>query len=295
MTIKANILRSEQVQKLTRHGLVFVLVIWLAWMLADTLWLLVSGPGEQLVLDRDMVLLQNSGQDMASIGPSNDQVASWQLFGPLEQQQVQQQEAPETRLRLELLGVFQNSNADIASAIIAEQGKDGELYRPGEKVPGNATLAEVYTDHVILVRMGQREALRIKELMLGGDVQQVGGRATSEPSAQTFRRQELSPAQQDEDPSNAADADLSQQRSMIITRMGLAPAESGGYAVGANAPDQLLNVVGLRAGDILLSVNGYELGNEEADMAALQDFRSSGAASIVVQRGEQRFTVNYPP
>lgn len=292
MAHRADIFVSASAQKLMRYGLVMAVVVWLAWMLAETVWLFVAGPAQPVELGREMVILKSASAVAVPTGPSAEQVNRWELFGPLEQQAVTQQEvAPETRLRLELLGVFQNQDAAVASAIIAEQGKDGDLFHPGDKVPGNATLQEVHADHVILLRMGQREALRMKELALGGAVEQVSSGTT----ARTSRSYPTAPAV--EDPSQSVDdmGDLAQQRSMIISRMGLAPSDSGGYLIGANAPDQLLNVVGLRAGDVLVSVNGYELGNEEADMAALQDFRSAGSASIVVQRGEQRFTVNYPP
>ncbi len=291
MALKAAIIRSEPAQKALRYGMIMAMVIWLAWMLADTVWLFVTGPAQTVQLDRNMAILQVSSAGQQVSGPSADQVHGWELFGPLEQQAVQEQEAPETRLRLELLGVFQNDDQSVASAIIAEQGKDGDLYHSGEKVPGNATLQEIYSDHVILVRMGQREALRMKALDLGGAVEQVN---QSAPRTSRVPGPAASTAMENAEPGDDM-GDLAQQRSMIISRMGLSPSASGGYEIGANAPEQLLNVVGLRTGDVLVSVNGYEVGNEEADMAALQDFRSAGSASIVVQRGEQRFTVNYPP
>ncbi|UWN49251.1 hypothetical protein ASALC70_01450 [Alcanivorax sp. ALC70] len=57
----------------------------------------------------------------------------------------------------------------------------------------------------------------------------------------------------------------------------------------------MIEQVGLQPGDVVASVNGYPLGTEESDLAALQSYMESQAATIVVQRGEQEFTVNYPP
>ena len=48
-----------------------------------------------------------------------------------------------TRLNLELQGVFTNNNPDLSSAIIAERGKNGELFAIGDRVPGNALLHAV--------------------------------------------------------------------------------------------------------------------------------------------------------
>jgi general secretion pathway protein C len=84
----------------------------------------------------------------------------------------------------------------------------------------------------------------------------------------------------------------------LIRQLGLQPVSEGGtegYRIGEQAPKQLIEQVGLNQGDVVVSVNGYPLGDEESDLAALQSYLDSQAASIVVQRGEQEFTVNYPP
>tara|TARA_R110002073_G_scaffold336542_1_gene534948 strand:- start:58453 stop:59325 length:873 start_codon:yes stop_codon:yes gene_type:complete len=281
---------SEPWQQRIRSALMLVLLVWLAWMLASTFWLFVSGPTDPVALDRNMVVLQastDSADSATSMQRSEEHVRSWELFGPLAVEQARVAEAPETRLRLELLGVFENVEAGLGSAIISEQGKDGDLYHPGDKVPGNATLEEIYGDRVILLRMGQREALRMKEIELSGEVAQVSESSSLRTSSESQDRL----SNQSED----GGEDLVEQRNMIISRLGLTPSDSGGYAIGSSAPAQVLQVVGLRSGDVLVSVNGHDVGNEEADIAALQEFRNTGAASIVVQRGAQRFTVNYPP
>ena len=281
---------SEPWQQRIRSALLLVLLVWLAWMLASTFWLFVSGPTDPVALDRNMVVLQastDSADSATSMQRSEEHVRSWELFGPLAVEQARVAEAPETRLRLELLGVFENVEAGLGSAIISEQGKDGDLYHPGDKVPGNATLEEIYGDRVILLRMGQREALRMKEIELSGEVAQVSESSSLRTSSESQDRL----SNQSED----GGEDLVEQRNMIISRLGLTPSDSGGYAIGSSAPAQVLQVVGLRSGDVLVSVNGHDVGNEEADIAALQEFRNTGAASIVVQRGAQRFTVNYPP
>ena len=67
--------------------------------------------------------------------------------------------APETRLNLELQGVFTNNNPDLSSAIIAERGKNGELFAIGDRVPGNALLHAVEQDHVLIKRGSRLEKL----------------------------------------------------------------------------------------------------------------------------------------
>lgn len=281
---------NEKWQKWLRGLVSLALVVWLAALLADTVWLFYSGPTVPVRLDRDMPVLDAGTAQRDASGVTPEQLAQWQVFGPIDAAPSTASgpvDAPETRLRLELLGVFENSDREKASAIIAEQGKDAELYHAGDKLPGNATLEEVYGDRVILLRLGQREALRLKESELSA------GAVAQSSTSRTYQRP---PPVPEPDVDQGVDAsDLGQQRNMIISRLGLSPASQGGYEIGPSAPAQVLDIVGLKPGDVLVSVNGVELGSEQADVAALQEFQNTGAASIVVQRGEQRFTVNYPP
>ncbi len=276
-----------------------LLAVWLAWWVADSVWLFVSGP---VTVSTEpplpVIEVARKGQS-GSI--DSDRIRSWEVFGTpgANTSVVAVESAPDTRLRLELLGLFQHPDSVQAGAIIAEQGKEGELFRVGSRVPGNATLDEILADRVILLRAGQREALRLKEPELGG-VEQTSEASAARPQ-RLDRRQNLPgrptvetlPAQPQMQ--NNASEDLSAQRVMIIQQMGLVPADGEGYLIGAGAPAELLQQVGLRPGDVIVSVNGQPLGEEGSDIAALQEFRNSGAASIVVQRGAQRFTVNYPP
>jgi general secretion pathway protein C len=233
-----------------------------------------------------------------------DHIRSWEVFGqPGEREAVISVEtAPDTRLRLELLGLFQHAQGLQAGAIIAEQGQEGELFRVGDKLPGNATLEEILTDRVILLRAGQREALRLKELELGGVTatpREESPRARSRSRRSSTRNSpapEAPPTPQEQAVALGLPEEVSAQRNMIIQQLGLMPSDAGeGYQIGSAAPQSVLQQIGLRPGDVVMSVNGHVLGQEGSDIAALEEFRNTGAASIVVQRGAQRFTVNYPP
>lgn len=287
MSMIAAVRQREFWERSVRTVLAFVLVLWVAALLADVVWLVWKGPASPGYGDLPVITDVAGGEQVTL---STARVRQWELFGEpvVESRKADPADAPETRLRLELLGVFQHPDPKVASAIIAEQGKEGSLFRPGDKVPGNATLEEVYADQVILNRMGQREALRLKSADLGGGVQ------AQQRSASVARspRPSPAPAQAEGGPDGT---DLAQQRVMIIDRLGLRPSASGGYEIAEGAPEEMLAMVGLRIGDVIVSVNGKSLGDQAADLAALEDFRNSGVATIVVQRGQQRFTVTYPP
>ncbi|KZX64273.1 MULTISPECIES: type II secretion system protein N [unclassified Alcanivorax] len=279
----------QQWGKPVRWLVAVLLVIILAFVLAQTFWLLWYGPNEPIPSNsKTRLQVASSGK---TVSLSQSQVDSWQLFGSFQQDAAppsdKPTDAPETRLRLELLGVFQTADTEKASAIIAEKGKEGELYRIGDSIPGNASLEEVYPDRVILRRAGRLETLRWSDSSLGG-VSQV------EPT----RAEPASPPPEEQAVSEGSDEDLRVQRKAIIGQLGLQPVAQGdnqGYQLGKRAPKQLISQVGLQSSDVILSVNGHSLGTEEGDMAALRSFQETRQASIVVQRGDQQFTVNYPP
>ena len=277
----------QQWGKPVRWLVAILLVIALAFVLAQTFWLLWYGPNEPIPSNsKTRLQVASSGQ---AVILSQSQVDNWQLFGSCEQEAAPQSDkptdAPETRLRLELLGVFQTADTDISSAIIAEKGKEGELYRIGDSIPGNASLEEVYPDRVILRRAGRLETLRWSDSSLGG-VSQVSRQPAVEREPQQSQITE------------GSEEDMQRQRKAIIGQLGLQPVAQGGnqgYQLGKRAPKQLISQVGLQSNDVILSVNGHSLGTEEGDMAALRSFQETRQASIVVQRGDQQFTVNYPP
>lgn len=263
-----------------------MLLVWLAWMLVDTIWLFLSGSPRIVSPDDSLPVLERtvatSGNASGSL--SLDRVSAWELFGPVQEQVATVVEAPETRLRLELLGVFQHPSDELASAIIAEQGKNGELYHVGDRLPGNATLERVYPDRVILMRAGQRETLRMKDELAEGVTRAV------EPPPNPVNAQ---PDALDLSQAPERYQELLSLRQEAMEKLNLVLAEGGGYRVGSSTPPARL--VGLREGDVIVSINGYDLGTEEADLAAIASYNETNRLSAVILRDGQMFTFNYPP
>ncbi|EKF74447.1 hypothetical protein A11A3_08500 [Alcanivorax hongdengensis A-11-3] len=282
--------QKQQWGKPVRLLLALLLLVGLAYLLAQTVWLLAYGPQDAIPADSSRPRLQG-GDSGQSVMLSQAQVDGWQLFGAYQAEPVTSDkptEAPDTRLQLELLGVFQTPDSKKASAIIAQKGKEGELYHIGDSIPGNASLEEIYPDRVILRRAGRLETLRWSDTSLGGVVQTPSTDNVSDNNAQA----------DNDNAAGAGDSDLAKQRNQLVRQLGLEPVSQGsdqGYRLGSQAPKQLISQVGLKNDDVILSVNGYPLGAPDSDVQALRSYQETQQASIVVQRGDQQFTVNYPP
>ncbi|MCH8544796.1 MAG: hypothetical protein LAT61_14630 [Alcanivorax sp.] len=298
-------LDPTQLNRLTgiaRWLIAVLVVIWLAKVIADSALLWLAGPQQTAPPDpslQRLAVVENRQNGVLS----REQVERWNLFGvpPEDEPEERVVDAPETRLRLELLGLFQHRDQSLARAIIAEQGRDAELLKPGDRVPGNAELVEVLADRVILRRQGQLETLRFREPELsGGGVSATPAGRQPQAAARRPGRVPVTPqqGQQQDDAQNLFEGDASQQRNMLISQLALEPVSEGsaeGYRITEGAPSDVIGSVGLRPGDQILSVNGHALGEEAGDIRAIEEALAAGSATIEVQRGSRRFTVNYPP
>jgi general secretion pathway protein C len=144
------------------------------WLVASALVVGLVGTGPLAhQISRDMTLLQppetkpairNSTQNATKTNLNINTLVSAQLFGsspagtPVGPAKPQEN-LPETRLKLELRGVFGSSVEQAGSALIAEKGKTAKQYRVQEKLPGGAVLHAVATDFVTLQRNGRLETL----------------------------------------------------------------------------------------------------------------------------------------
>ncbi len=229
---------------------------------------------------------------------------------------VEQVATVETRLPLELRGVFVGDLPEDSAAIVAQKGRSEELYLVGEMLPGNAELAQVHPDHIVLRRAGNLETLRFPEG--GGDTIVAnkpdrgrslapGGRGVpsasrSRPGQGAIGGNDLESGMLPGDdiastPRELIDSyrdKLEQDPDGALTELGLAPVNpdgSGGYRLGDLARSPYLSQTGLQPGDVVLSVNGEPVGNIRQDRQQLDAVLQQGAAKLEVQRGTRRFFV----
>ena len=254
-------------------------------------------------------------------------VSDLELFGSaVEQEQVEVVDAPETKLNLELQGVFIADNADLSTAIIGERAKAGELYAIGERLPGNATLSAVLVDHVLIKRGTRIEKLmfsdsKFRVVAPSGSSPVAGNLSNSSSNTVSNRRQNLEqirnrlrnaadagsqratnrpPPPGTQDTSRASTLSAYQERlksdpSGTLEEFGVSPVGSGaeGYRIGAGTPD-VVKRAGLRPGDVVLSVNGRPVGVAANDSALIDQVMASSRVRVEVQRGNRRFFMTVP-
>lgn len=243
-----------------------LLAVVLAWQLGRLVWLLLSGPAQPLPVP----VVQ---APVAAASSSPAQVAS--LFG--ENSGPQQATVADTTLQLRLDGVMESSDPASSRAMIAERGNGlVKTFKPGDQLPGGASLARVEATQVVLDRNGREEILRFDKL---------ADKPVSPPPGQPGRAADTVNAL-DKAVSNFASSPMAALRQMGLRRT------SQGYVVSITAQKDMLKRYGLQPGDRIVSINGQSVGKDlEADQQTLGQLQSAGSARVEVQRGTQTITL----
>ncbi len=230
----------------------------------------------------------------------------WNLFGregESKQAATRDVDAPKTQLQLELQAVFVATQEDQSTAIIAERMQEARLYHIGDMLPGNATLAGVLHDRVLLNRMGSTEALFFPDAegRMAGISPSGGGydsdMSRSAQNAGVGGRDLNSGMSAGMPPANemarALREEIGGNPSQTLREMGLESNGGRGYRI-SDASNPMFAALGARPGDLLISVNGRPVGNIEADLAGLEGFLEAETLTIELDRNGKRFSTEVP-
>jgi len=284
-----------------------LVVVYLAFLLSKLVWLLWPKP--------PITLLTPSHHANQSSGASNNSaqhIVEQFLFGKktvtnnnntAKQSQVINN-APETRLSINLTGIVAVNNDDEAGiAIIESQGKQVS-YLVEEVVLGTrAEVAQILPDRVILNVNGRFETLMLDGLDFNKTVSMpvLAARDDAEMGPQKL---ELSELQID------ATADPDVKEAIIETReelleepgklfdyirvsQAMNDGELIGYRLSPGKEPELFKQMGLKNNDLAISINGYQLTDLKQAMSAINELRNSTDANITIERDGEQIDVQF--
>ena len=223
----------------------------------------------------------------ADIGP----ILTLAPFGAPPEPVVANTPIGETTLDLTLLGVVLRSDPAQSRALIANAGTSGQ-FGPGDPVADRATLVDVATDHVTLDVDGTLQTLSFPIPGATGLAQLPASSGTDRLlAAVTAQTEEPGPE------TNQDYIDLWRERIIanpgeVLTAIGLIPTPDG-YVI-AEQHDSGVQLAGLRAGDLVKSVNGQAVGNVEQDRQLYDDVAASGMARIEIERDGRTIVMSFP-
>jgi len=279
-----NRIRSIQLGQLA--GLVnMLLVIWLAWLLAELSWALLPDTRTSEPQSVEVAPVLVTGQQ-----PRIDrQIAGWHLFGeagkdkPVKKTAVN---APETRLKLTLRGVFasDDSSASGARAIIGDPRGKEDSYAPGDPLPGGAKLSEIYPDRIILERNGRFETLRLPKKTTNTGSARLNSRATSSGSAgkaAAFSRYRN---------------EIKRNPASLMNYVRATPERRGGKFIGfrlqAGKDPAAMKELGLMPGDVVTGINGVQIDSPAKGMKAMQALGKGDSVNVTLLRNGQETSMS---
>ncbi len=262
-----------------------LLVLLLAYTMATLSWQALSALSES---EGGAVVPVVSAAVPRTNGSGLDSLAGLHLFGEAGAVPVADEgpiDAPETRLKLTLKGVFADTRSDSAMAIIDSGGKDEKSYRVGDVVAGAATLHQILADRVILKRGEQLEALYLPKEALGNlaptstyqrampsTINKFSGRQKLGGSSVGDLRKTLM-----ENPQNALE--------LINAQPVMENGQLTGFRVNPGRDRALFARVGLRPGDVITSVNGMQLSDATQMGQVFQQLKSAQQLQVTINRG----------
>lgn len=270
---------QARVARILANVLLVALVLYLGVALAKMTWL--TAWNEQPVATSPDA---GGASGARARGALSMPIAGYEFFGrPQGETRVAEavrRSAPQTGLQLRLEGVMLAERPEDSGAIVAGSNGETAHYRVGDTLPGNAELAEVEAERILIRRNGRYESLAFDETTDADSLVAEDSQDAAESSPDEFLA--------------SAREQLDNQGVEALATYGLRPADDGsssGYVYdGSNA---MLNAVNLRAGDVITAINGQRLGDVEQDKALLESWRSESQLDIEIERDGTILTVSY--
>ena len=271
--------------------MILSLLVYVAYLGAGLFWhMLGSSNDSVLMLPQSKVATAKKTQG------NGMRLADYHLFGQVGRKEVvkkqeKPREAPKTSLRLALKGVFMSEQAGASGAIVEEIGKKADYYGVGDRLPGNATLEEVYNDRILLRRNGRLETLAFDEKKSGRKENSIAKVASSRPKAKSKSRSRVERVETPQQFMEEATERLREDPTAALGSVGLKASDSGYVYQGGNP---MLSGMNMKKGDVIRSVNGHSLGDIQQDKELMKSLYEQGSLEVEVMRDGASFYINYP-
>ncbi|MBI3778755.1 MAG: PDZ domain-containing protein [Gammaproteobacteria bacterium] len=244
--------------------------------LAQWTWLLAKPPLPPLVVATPA---PPPAQNTFSLQP----LLAAHIFGQVSQELTGRRldNLPISSLNLVLTGVI--ASASGGYALISVNGQPQEPFAVGQAVTGGAELQAVYPDRVVIRRNGVLESLLLEGAEKTPTEQWAPPAATYQPPVTSGNIVQETGAnrytvERDQLAAQMRTPDFLKQATVM-------PSGSGGFLMKQIQPGSLYEKLGLRAGDVIKSVNGQPLNSAEDAIRLYQQMSSVGAVQMEIMRG----------
>ena len=261
-----------------------LLVIGIAWQLAQVIWMLMPGSeaGDQVIAPP--VHISRTAQ-AAAVNVQN--IANAHLFGEADPEEViappqeNIENLAETRLNLSLKGTIASDHHTSSIAIIADAEKEEKIYLVHDTVAPGTTLHAIYADRVVLNRGGILEVLKLPKVS-------PPGTAAIRRNTTTVRRTATANSQSIQ---NVVTQNVTRLADVIRPTPYYVSGQMQGYRVYPGRDRSQFAALGLRPGDLIKDIDGAALTNPQQATQIFQGLGDKDQVSVTVERNGQPETM----
>lgn len=206
-------------------------------------------------------------------------IESWRVFGVhQESKEHNYEDIKKTNLSIKLFGTFFNEKGILSAAIVSLNEELPMLVTKNSKISPNVQLKQVMAQSIVIDNNGNLEKVKLS------DFESVLGLGEKEEKSEL------------KDGNDSPDEDAPQTaRERALEKYGLEPVakdSASGYRITDDAKE-ITEKFNLSPGDIILSVNGYPVGENDSDTLAVKSFQDSGSASVTVNQSGTTTVIEY--
>lgn len=292
-----------------------LLVITLGISLAKLMWLVITPVPAVNANVENHTAVSNPGINPHTAEKNFGKIiANLHLFGEIKKTPVVTKapanEAPKApppvKLDLKLHGIVAYTNKK-GFALISSNGQAQKVYGPGDKIDDNedVTVTKLFPDKVLINNRGT-----IVELLLprkeNNKATNISVPSRGQNRSMQNRGHSPVPTNSHQQRPNPAAPDLSRFRQQVLSNpaklMDVATPspvfndetdEFMGFKVQPGSNRQIFRQIGLRANDIITSVNGIALDSPQKGAQVLGELQQASSITIEVKRGDQILTLSH--
>lgn len=227
-------------------------------------------------------------------------IQSLNLFGQYNEAEVveteiEMEKVPETKLNLTLSGLVASDDKSIAAAIIEYQGKQ-ETYGVGDIIVGTrASLEQVLMDRVLIKQSGRLETLMLDGFDYSQPAMKVADKPLEKKVKPTIAPRSKSSGIVDQRNNKALSTtaknlrnELSEDPTKMSDYLRVSPKRKDGKIVGytlrPGKKPEFFKQAGLKAGDVAVQMNGFDLVVPTQAMQAMAEMKKARDISLLVDR-----------
>lgn len=275
-----------------------LLIVYIAYVSAKITWSLV--PQEQTSQNTSVNSKStNANPSKGSKVVDVAKIQSLNLFGQYnenaEEAVIEMANVPETQLNLILAGLVASDDKAIAAAIIENKGKQ-ETYGIGDIIIGTrANLEQVLIDRVIIKHSGRLETLMLDGFDYNQPAREVVNKTEPRKTRSNVRANSAGMGVVDQRNNKALTAtatnlrnELSKNPAKISDYLRISPKRKDGgiigYTLRPGKKPEFFKLAGLKAGDVAVQMNGFDLIAPTQAMQAMAEMKKARNISLLVDR-----------